>query len=307
MKTSVAGRLPLKLYGVEGGIKLLADAGFEAVDYPLYMAAITPWDEGFFKDPFDPDFKKYFKDTAEVIARHGMELYQSHAPYLYPNRSDPKEYAMLLEKVIRSIYASGYMDCPNTVTHPVLHPDFHNGQNRERAIRTNVEFFGAMVPALKETGVTMCIENLFWGDRDQPKTANACSDGGQLACLIDTLNDLYGPHFAACLDTGHAAVSGNDPCRMIRELGHRVRVLHLQDNKGVMDDHMMPGMGVVNWPEFLSAMREIGYSGTFNFEVYFNDYEKDIYNKAVHQAACELLCHIGRSLADIVEGIPGVR
>ena len=286
---------------------MLADAGFEAIDYPLYMPKVTPWDEGFFKNPFDAAFKTHFKDTAKVVANHGLALYQSHAPYLYPNRSDPKEYAILLEKVIRSIYASGYMDCPNIVAHPVLHPDFHNGQNREQAIRANLEFFGAMAPALKDTGVTMCIENLFWGDPDQSKTSNACSDAGQLSCLIDTLNDLHGPHYAACLDTGHAAVSGNDPCRMVRELGQRVRVLHLQDNLGVMDDHLIPGAGVVRWDDFLQGLRESGYSGTFNFEVYFNAYEKDTYNKAVHLEACRLLYAVGRSMTEIVEGNPGER
>ena len=152
-------------------------------------------------------------------------------------------------------------------------------------LRTNLEYFGKMVPALKAAGVTACIENVFWSEGAQVKVPNACSDGEQLACLIDTLNDLH------------------DPCRMIREVGHRTRVLHLQDNRGIVDDHMFPGMGVINWKEFLPAMKEAGYSGTLNFEVRFSDYEKDIYNRDVRQTACRLIYNIGRSMADIAEGI----
>ena len=304
MKISVGARPMLFFYGIENGIKMIADAGFEAVDFPLNREELTPWDEGLFKNPASAEFAAYFKNLGKMIADHGLEVYQTHAPFCSTKCSDPQKYAVILRKTIQAIYATGYMGAPNVVAHPVLHPDFNNGQNRERMMQTNLEFFGAMVPALKETGVTVCIENMYWNAQEQLKIPNSCSDAEQLSCLIDTLNDLHGPHFAACLDTGHAVVSGNDPCRMIRELGHRTRVLHLQDNRGVTDDHMVPGMGVIHWKEFLTEMRESGYSGTLNFEVRFSDYEKDVYNKAVRQAAYRLLYTIGRSMADIVEGIP---
>ena len=218
MKVSMGSKALIGLYGIEGGIKMLADAGFEAVDYPLYAETITPWNESFFRDPSIKEFGDHFRCTAKVIADHGLELFQSHAPYCYTNCSAPEEYAVNLQQTIQAIYASGYMECPNIVAHPVLHPDFHNGQNRERAIRTNLEFFGKMAPALKDTGVTMCIENLFWGERGKPKIANACSDADQLITLVDALNDQYGPHYAVCLDTGHAVVSGNDPSQTFMNL-----------------------------------------------------------------------------------------
>lgn len=306
MKVSVGARPLLFFYGIEDGLKMLADAGFEAVDFPLNRDELTPWEEGFFKDPSGAEFAEYFSSLGKLIRDLGLEVYQTHAPYLRTNCSDPAEYDAILRKAIRAIHASGYMGAPNIVVHPVMHPDFSNGQNRERMLRTNLEYFGKMVPALKAAGVTACIENVFWSEGEQVKVPNACSDGEQLACLIDALNDLHGPCFAACLDTGHAVVSGNDPCRMIRELGQRTRVLHLQDNRGIVDDHMFPGMGVINWKEFLSAMKEAGYSGTLNFEVRFSDYEKDIYNRDVRQTAYRLVYHIGRSMADIADGIRNI-
>ena len=303
MKVSMSASAIMTMYGIEGGIKMLADAGFEAVDFPLYGEAITPWDDGFYRDPFCEEFEQHFKRVKKVIADHGLEAYQSHAPYCAPNCSDPEKYAVIQRHTVRAIYAGGYMECPHIVAHPVLHPDFLDGQNRERAIQTNLEYFGKFAPALKDTGVIMCIENLFWGDPGKPKFVNACSDADQLGALIDMLNDQYGPYYGACLDVGHAVVAGNDPTQMLKALGERTRVLHLQDNGGVKDDHWLPARGVIRWDEFLPALQEIGYRGTFNMEIYFRDFQKDPYNKNVHQAACALFYAVGRSMADLADGI----
>ncbi|MBQ4607453.1 MAG: hypothetical protein IJB15_12155, partial [Clostridia bacterium] len=59
------------------------------------------------------------------------------------------------------------------------------------------------------------------------------------------------------------------------------------------------------WKQFAEALGEVQYKGTFNFEAdtFYAEYnKKDTYNKAVQQAACNMLYTIGRSLADIAEG-----
>ena len=302
MKVSVANGWNLIHLGVEKGTKLMADAGFEAVDFSLTQNT-TPWEEGCLTDVSHGDFAAHFKRVAKIVRDHGVELYQSHASYCKLNCLDPEKYSLVQRQTIRGIYASGHMECPHIVAHPVVHPDFHNGQNSERCLRTNLDYFSAFVPALKDTGVTMCIENLFWGDTGvEPNIPNACSSAEQLIGLIDTLNDLHGPHFAACLDTGHAVIGGNDPAEMLRALGKRVRVLHIQDNGGCFDDHLVPGRGVIDWRKFLAAMKDVGYGGTFNFEVdYYGDYNKDIYGGEVLHAATKRLYEIGRSMADIAE------
>ena len=161
-----------------------------------------------------------------------------------------------------------------------------------------------MVPVLKETGVTMCIENLYRGEYGQPKIANACSDAEQLREVVDTLNGTYGSHFAVCLDTTHAVVAGQDPIYMLKVLGDRVRTLHIHDTQGVFDDHLLPGRGIIDWKKFAQTLGEIGYQGTFNFEagVYQQDFTKEFYNADVMKSAHGLMYAVGRSLVDIAEG-----
>ena len=303
ISTSVFG--VIKTYGLDDGLKMLANAGFEAIDYSMTQNSMN-WDEPLFQDPFSPAFAEHFRGIAESVKNSGLEMYQCHAPYASVTISDPNFYAHLQKQIIRSIYAAKYMDCPNIVAHPVLHKDFCNGKNKELARQASLEHFSAMVPALRETGVTMCIENLlFWPSEDYPLMRNACSEGEELRYIIDTLNDMHGPLFAACVDTGHAIAVRQDPAEMLRTLGHRIRVLHLQDNYGVWDDHLIPSMGIVDWKSVATALGEIGYTGTLNFEVtkHFTNLPRDIYSQETFQHACNLLYAIGRSLADIAEGI----
>ena len=37
--------------------------------------------------------------------------------------------------------------------------------------------------------------------------------------------------------------------------------LHIQDNDGTCDGHLIPGDGTVDWELFISVLKEIGYMG----------------------------------------------
>jgi sugar phosphate isomerase/epimerase len=54
---------------------------------------------------------------------------------------------------------------------------------------------------------------------------------------------------------------------MIKIFGKDVTILHLHDNTGHWDDHLLPGFGNINWPGVFDALDEIGYSGVYNFEI----------------------------------------
>ncbi|MBQ3178306.1 MAG: sugar phosphate isomerase/epimerase [Clostridia bacterium] len=302
MKISTSTSCIFNMYGMEEGMKMFADAGFEAIDYGMFH---LPWNGDMFVNASEQEFADYFRHVGKTAKDCGIEVYQCHSPF--PLKVfDPAKDPGMLQCAVKSIYAAGYMDCPNIIIHPAMHPSFIYGRNIEECRRSNLEFYSAMVPALKETGVTMCVENMFAGDPETGKYIHTtCSKVEQMIDFIDTLNDMHGPYFAACLDTGHAMISGTGCTHMLKELGHRNRTLHIHDNNGLSDMHQGPGRGKINWKQFAEALGEVQYTGTFNFEAdtFYAEYnKKDTYNKAVLQAACNMLYAIGRSLADIAEG-----
>ena len=68
------------------------------------------------------------------------------------------------------------------------------------------------------------------------------------------------PRFGWCFDTGHAHCSGYK-IDILKECVAAPVSLHIQDNDGTCDGHLIPGDGTVDWELFLSTLKEIGYMG----------------------------------------------
>jgi D-psicose/D-tagatose/L-ribulose 3-epimerase len=69
------------------------------------------------------------------------------------------------------------------------------------------------------------------------------------------------------VDTGHANLGDLRAPRAIRMAGSRLFTTHLQDNMGKQDDHIAPGMGVIDWDDVSRAIKEIGYNRTLMLEL----------------------------------------
>lgn len=80
---------------------------------------------------------------------------------------------------------------------------------------------------------------------------------------------------SACLDTGHAFVTGQDgdaQAALLREHGDRIGHVHLNDTRIDEDDEHLPvGMGKVEFGEIAAAMRETGWEGTCTHELFAFD------------------------------------
>lgn len=298
MKVSTSTSNIVSRFGHETAMNIFGEAGFEALDYGMFHLAP---DGELFAKADDAEFAEYFKNVRRMAAENGLEIGQTHAPFplkIYDDSRDP----ILLACAIRSIYATAYLDCPYVVVHPGMKPAFIYGMNYEECKRTNVEFYSAMVPAIRETGVRVAIENMFAGDPETHKLIpTTCSTAAWMIDLIDTLNDIHGGElFVACLDTGHAIISGSGATNMLLELGGRTKVLHVQDNDGLSDMHQIPGRGKINWQRFLDGLKTVGYNGTFNFEAdnFYHQWSAEINGEPVARAAAKTLYTVGRTFAN---------
>jgi sugar phosphate isomerase/epimerase len=52
----------------------------------------------------------------------------------------------------------------------------------------------------------------------------------------------------------------------VRSLGSRLIATHISDCDEVDEQHWLPGKGVLDWPAFMQALREINYTGPFTYE-----------------------------------------
>ena len=66
--------------------------------------------------------------------------------------------------------------------------------------------------------------------------------------------------------TGHRNLGG-DPAAALRTVGRHLITLHLHDNRGEQDEHLLPGRGNIAWDEVKKALSDVGYDGVFMYEI----------------------------------------
>jgi sugar phosphate isomerase/epimerase len=90
--------------------------------------------------------------------------------------------------------------------------------------------------------------------------------GNTVEELFELLAPLDGDTFGVCLDTNHLMDRHSDLADTVRQLGEKLFTLHLSDYDGIDEKHELPGRGVLDWGAFMQALRDIDYSGPFNYE-----------------------------------------
>lgn len=135
----------------------------------------------------------------------------------------------------------------------VIHPGpFVNRRDRKYKERWDSlhRSIDDVAPLCYECGVRLAVENMPY--RTPPE--------------FYALFDRY-PHtlLGFCFDSGHANIANESS--LLRTLGSRLIALHLHDNDGKRDQHMIPGTGTVDWAEIAEGIRAADYQKPLNFEL----------------------------------------
>jgi sugar phosphate isomerase/epimerase len=134
----------------------------------------------------------------------------------------------------------------------VVHPPFR--WQRDYARR----FVEGIAELEEETGVAFCVENMYpW--RTPRRELQAYAPGW------DPVEQSYA---SVTLDLSHSASAQVDPLAMARELGGRLRHVHMTDGTGsAKDEHLVPGRGGQPCGEFLEHLATTGYTGHVVVEI----------------------------------------
>lgn len=263
ISTSIAGLLR----GVElqEALETVYAAGFRCLDFPI---SVFSRPEG---SPLkSPGWRQWVMALKHRLDDMGFTVTQAHASWeqaIGQDFSPEDPYPVYA----RTIEACRMLGCGKLVFHAPLY--FFPTKDRQTQIRIgqwNTQWFRKLSPTLKEFAVTAELENTFDYGRvrqpgDPPFTYCSAED------MLELLQAIDDDCFALCLDTGHANIAGLDPVQMIRAYGHRLEVLHLNDNLGYIqpvyeDLHLLPGHGNLDWPAIFAGLREMDYRGNFNLE-----------------------------------------
>ncbi|MBE0532265.1 MAG: TIM barrel protein [Rhodospirillales bacterium] len=136
----------------------------------------------------------------------------------------------------------------------------------DKAIGQVSDVLGGLARAAERRGVVLVLE---------PLTRLETTSVETLDDLVAVLDAVASPALAAMLDMGHVNVTarllGRDPASYFAEhverLGGRLRHLHVNDNKGDSDAHLLPGEGNFDFTAACRALKKAGYQGYLSAEI----------------------------------------
>jgi len=126
---------------------------------------------------------------------------------------------------------------------------------------------------------------------------NSLSTASALVDIVES--DIEAPDLGICMDVGHARILGDVVDAIETCSGHLITT-HLHDNKGRIDDHLIPGKGAIDWDATLLAFQKVGYDGIWMFEPAVAAERKPVLEQlAKARQRFESLLHIGDEMMDL--------
>jgi len=234
--------------------KKLKDHGYDCADFDMSNTETPLYEVS------EEETVLMLQKEKQLAEEAGIEISQVHGPWTWPIREVTEEGRIeRLESMKKSIRYTALLGCKNWVIHPHMPFDIKDiGTGHEQmAYEKNIVFFRELLKVAKENDVTICLENM-------PMREFSLATPDKILKIVKEIND---EHFMICLDTGHVAsfreLSVGD---VVRKLGKYIKTFHIHDTMYDNDLHLMPYFGVIDWEDFIKALKEINYKGVFSLE-----------------------------------------
>ena len=272
--------------GMMEATKLLIDAGFDALDMPMFHR----------KSEINGENRVALaKELRAYAESRGVIFNQAHALFPTIRQSgtpEDEEYNQVIPRMIEeNIRLCEVLGAPQIVIHPIAFV----GATKEENLEGNIRYYRPFVHVAKECGVRILVENMWGNHRDMKGriVENVCSNGNELAYYADTfVREFSAPdNIGVLVDVGHTGLVGLRADDMIREVGgERMFGIHLHDNDFYHDSHQLPFLCNMNFEEIIKALIDINYKGDITFEAgtFFSKFPKELV-----PAAARLMFEVG--------------
>jgi sugar phosphate isomerase/epimerase len=133
------------------------------------------------------------------------------------------------------------------IMHAILEPEADPDAFWDALFRSLDE----LEPVARALGVRIAVENL--------------NDTGHWAIIAHILESYAPDYVGLCYDSGHGN-KGEDGLSHLERLGDRLIAVHLHDNNGLADQHLIPFTGTLDWSRLASILSRTAYEGPVNIE-----------------------------------------
>ena len=249
--------------GVDRALELCKRSGFDAVDFNLEGYDVGDAVYGGSLDAFESHFDAIRK-KAESLE---LEISQTHGRCRTYMPDDDASREWLHKVTEKDLHASAVLGSPSCVVHFINNTRW-GMRPAEELHSISAAMFDAIIPFAEEHKVNIALETFGAARVSGARIRDFFADPKEFLYQYNRMNTKYK---TICVDTGHTHEAESfwvpPPEKMIEILGSDISILHLHDNSGHWDDHLLPGMGNIKWPLVFDALDGVGYKGVYNFEL----------------------------------------
>jgi len=166
-----------------------------------------------------------------------------HGPYidLNPGSEDPRARSLARERFVQSIQFCNKMGIKNLVLHTGYLPVFHE-PIKDIWFETSLNLWKEIKTIAEEKEIKIAIENCL---------------GNSPEIVIRLLDEIGSENFGMCFDVAHFNVFGDKPVLDYFDIcADRIFEIHLSDNNGDKDSHLVFGKGNINFKQIFHRLKE---------------------------------------------------
>lgn len=219
----------------------------------------------------------------EKLKENGIEVNSLHTSFgngFDISSFDENVRAIGISEIKKNIDLLAFLDGKIAIVHPGGHLfNTNDSEERKRRMEKSSLSFSEIVKYAEEKGIKIAVENLL------PHLV--CGYAQEILNLINRINSN---NVGICFDSSHANLA-EKPAEVLKKFSQKLITLHMSDNLGRYDDHLLPGKGKINFRELVKILKEISYEGVFMMEVLGDIKGQDPYKvlRSMYSAAQEIL------------------
>jgi len=254
MKLGLCTMIYLDYVTLEEAIRRTAKFGYEGIDI---------WADSPHLDPLRQD-ATYRKSIKKLVANEGLEVcalsVNGGALARRYNFSYSKDWVRqeTIDYYKRCVDLAAEIGCPSV---NMISGHMMSDTSREQAWAWNLEGMRKVSEYAGKNKVTMALHTL------------TPSESRVVVTLDDALKMMREINLPSCrlmIDTADQNITDPNLSDAVRKVAKELVYVHFSDNEGsgLGLVHMIPGHGNVDWPLFVSVLKDIGYEGFLTAQIY---------------------------------------
>lgn len=226
------------------------ELGFDAIDFSIYNLL----------KEHDENYHAIVERALADAKEQDIKFELCHLPFGAKVGVSQSALAPFNERMHKMIDVAALLGVDYAVLHPNTSTVRAIAFDKTKEYDAVMSHLAPFVEHAQRVGVNLVVENM----RPVPESYMVhryCQDPDELCTVADALG------IGICWDFGHANIAGLKQSEALSYVGHRLKVLHVNDNLGEDDIHLPPFVGNIDWRDAMQGLSIIGFSGLFNYEI----------------------------------------